>query len=693
MGTEPDRDNLTNGPAAAGAGTGSHKLRWLFGVLVLGALAAAVTWRARQLGNDPQVYFLSDDLGVEWIRADGPFSLSTYPFVPRETTFQYAFTTQAPVDDARLVLRAFRSGAVTFDGVVIDRGTWDTDLWKKPRAILLPRRLAAGPHLLKVTVTNIASHPCLWAHCRKLAIATGPGWDASTLSEPFEPAVPVTVIRLPDVAREFPSVSASFLKIAPWLAGIFLVSLAWTLSNSRTSCLASNRSPWKVTPSRVRWLLLAGWVVLGVNNMWRVPADVGFDIPQHYQYVEFISHYRALPLATDGWQMFQPPLFYLLADPWYSLCKSFLGEQAVDKLMRFLPLLCGLAQIEIVFRVARTVFPDKDDLQIIATTVGGLLPMQIYIAQFFGNEPLAGCLTAGLILLCFGLLVDPGKPRPVRFFVGLGVLWGLAVLSKLTPVLLAPLLALVVVWQGRQETPRLVPEPTNPRPKRNEIRTHPGTWGAGLIRTGIVFAAAAVTAGWFFIRNWVYLGKPVIFGGTPESAFLWWQDPGYRTWKQLDAFGTSFWHPVYAGTRGLWDSLYSSMWLDGSVSGTVATPDSVPWNLPWMEAGAWLAVVPMALMAVGVLFVGRRDLGRSRSALAFAIAAIVIYLAAIVDLYIRLPIYTTAKATYMVGLVPCFAVLAAAGAIPFLRWRLTRAVLFSALVCWAVAAYVAYFAV
>ncbi len=402
----------------------------------------------------------------------------------------------------------------------------------------------------------------------------------------------------------------------------------------------------------------------------------------------------SFPLATDGWQMFQPPLFYLVASPWYSVLKLLLDGETVVKMMRLLPLLSGLAQIEIVYRAARVVFPDKDDLQIIATTVGGLLPMQIYIAQVFGNEPLAGCLTAGLILLCFRLLVDPTKPQRFRFFLGLGVLWGLAVLSKLTPVLLAPLVAAAVIWQGRAETPRLAAESSDRRQNRKDLmRTDPGTWGAGLIRFGIVVAACSITAGWFFIRNWIYLGRPVIFGGTPESGFLWWQDPGYRTWKQLTAFGTSFWHPVYSGTRGVWDSLYSSLWLDSSVSGTVATPSSIPWNLSWMESGSWLALVPTGLMLAGLFSIWRKDMLRSRSAMLFAIAAILIYLAAILDLYVRLPIYSTAKATYMVGLVPCFAALAAAGASPFLRHRLLRALVLSSLTCWAVAAYVAYFVV
>ena len=75
----------------------------------------------------------------------------------------------------------------------------------------------------------------------------------------------------------------------------------------------------------------------------------------------------------------------------------------------------------------------------------------------------------------------------------------------------------------------------------------------------------------------------------------------------------------------------------------------------------------------------------------FALAAVLIYLAAIIDLYVRLPIYSTAKATYAVGLLPCYAVLIAAGTASFLRFRLPRALLFSGLTCWAVAAYATYF--
>jgi hypothetical protein len=133
------------------------------------------------------------------------------------------------------------------------------------------------------------------------------------------------------------------------------------------------------------------------------------------------------------------------------------------------------------------------------------------------------------------------------------------------------------------------------------------------------------------------------------------------------------------------------MWLDGLVIGSIATPARVPWNLRWMEAGAWLALVPMALLVSGALSPFRKDLRPSRTVVCFALAAVAIYLAAMIDVYVRMPIYSTAKATYTLGLVPCYGILAAAGGAPFMRYRWIRAPVFAALACWAVAAYAAYF--
>ena len=79
--------------------------------------------------------------------------------------------------------------------------------------------------------------------------------------------------------------------------------------------------------------------------------------------------------------------------------------------------------------------------------------------------------------------------------------------------------------------------------------------------------------------------------------------------------------------------------------------------------------------------------------LLFAAALVSCFVAALVDLWIRLPIYSTCKGTYLLGLSPAFGVLAAAGCEPLLRWRWTRVGLLTILGSWATAVHVAFWCV
>jgi len=74
-------------------------------------------------------------------------------------------------------------------------------------------------------------------------------------------------------------------------------------------------------------------------------------------------------------------------------------------------------------------------------------------------------------------------------------------------------------------------------------------------------------------------------------------------------------------------------------------------------------------------------------------AAILIFLMAMIDMYIACPVYSRTKASYTLGLLPCYAILIAAGAEPFLRHRIIRPFALAFFACWAFAAYAAYFVV
>jgi hypothetical protein len=248
--------------------------------------------------------------------------------------------------------------------------------------------------------------------------------------------------------------------------------------------------------------------------------------------------------------MNQAPLNYILSAPLYALLIKRLELPWVVQILRIIPIIAGLLQIEIVYRAAQLVFSQRKDLQIIAIVTGSLLPMHTYMCQVVGNEPLAGCFISLVVLFCMSLVMPAQKELRLRFFVLMGFVWGLALLSKMTAVLLAPVLIIVVLVHTRAVQ----------RPLKS-----------ALMPTVTVFGFSILTAGWYYFRNYIEFGNPFpLVVGALSGAQQWWHDPSYRTWLQVLSFGQSLSYPVYAGVKGFWDGVYSTLWLDGFNSGLIS---------------------------------------------------------------------------------------------------------------------------
>src|SRR6185436_11542733 len=128
------------------------------------------------------------------------------------------------------------------------------------------------------------------------------------------------------------------------------------------------------------------WSLVAVNDFFRLPSWFGMAYAGHVAYVKFIVERGALPLANDGWQMFQSPLYYALCAGIAALFGEWNG--LVIRMFRLIGIASALVQIEIAYRLARRVFPEREDLQKVAILVSGLLPMGLWVSQGVGNEPL-----------------------------------------------------------------------------------------------------------------------------------------------------------------------------------------------------------------------------------------------------------------------------------------------------------------
>ncbi|HQG64678.1 MAG TPA: glycosyltransferase family 39 protein [Smithella sp.] len=639
--------------------------------LVMLTLTAVIlllgVWRIMFYIHSPDVLLLMDRAGARWIRYDGGFVLEAKSSSRTANAFKYVFHTAGPVDNAVITLQALKKADVFFDGKKIYATDNPFEAWKQIHQIKLPFVVDAGAHEIIISVMSESSYPAVIAYSGTLPVRTGEGWLASADGQNWHPAVPASRIEQPASAQAFPSSFTALGAIWPYLAVIFFVTLAVSLWTSRDQNNVWKSFGAKLGPSQIRWLMLLSWAVLSVNNLFHLNYQVGTDAWGHIEYIDYIVTKGRLPLALEGWHMFQAPLNYVISAPLYALLIKWFDFPVVVKVMGIIPVICGLLQIEVVYRAARLVFQEKKHLQILTIIAGSLLPIHTYACQYVGNEPLAACLISYVILLCLNLIVPDQKERGDRYFLLLGLVWGLALLSKMTSLLLAPVLLLVIMFHTRFAGKSL----------KYSLRP-----------LGIVFVFAALTAGWYYLRNYLKLGNP--FAGVFElmQILQWWQDPSYRTLSHFLSFGQSLIYPVYAGVTSFWDMFYTTLWLDGLNSGML---DFIPWNENWMIAGALLAlpVTVFMLTGMGVAVLNRK--AEHRREVLFSAGMVVFFLAAMIDMYMVCPLYSRTKASYTLGLLPCWAMLIAAGAEPFLRHRIIRAVTVSLIACWAFAAYAAYF--
>ena len=610
---------------------------------------------------------LFSEKGATWIYIDRPFVMEAQR-EGEHVSYRKRFDIEHAPSAATLTIRSLGEPEVYLDGKRIPFVRSDTGRWKSTRIFDLSGLLAPGMHQINIRLFNKNGPAALLAYGAPLELATGPGWEASYDELLWTEAVPAGKKQEPELAGQFSGSGSAVISLFPLYVPLFLIVFLLTWRTSSPNGWKERIALFIYNPSSIRWLLLALWTILAFNNILKLPISIGMDIQEHYEYIEYVANTGRVPLAPQGWQMFQSPLYYLISallwkfplSRWFDLPTAML-------LLRIIPLLCGLLQIELAYRAARYAFPNRRDLQTWGTVIGGLLPMNLYISQVVGNEPLSGLLSAAAVVIGFHLLTSEREVIPDGSFVLLGTTLGLALLTKVSAVLLVPMAFMLIVYvlHKRQQPLRYI-----------------------LFRVLLVSGIIFVISGWYYIRNWIELGRPFV-GGWEVSG--WWQDPGYRTVSDFLSFGRSLSAPVYSAVQGFWDSLYSTLWLDGGLSGIGVYKYRPPWNYDLMISGSLLSLIPTAGILVGTAATLARPADKAYRVQLFSVLCVGIYVAALLYLYVTVPIWSTAKATYTLGLIPCYTVVCVTGLNYLSRNDLLRAAINGCLACWAVSVYCAYF--
>ena len=308
-----------------------------------------------------------------------------------------------------------------------------------------------------------------------------------------------------------------------------------------------------------RWglpALLLLFVILATVYNVATPIFEASDEVYHYPFVRYVATEHRLPVQDPGdiqlWRQegSQPPLYYLVsavATAWidardfdqrlvrnpqakigvplapdnknmvvHTPAEAFpyRGTTLAVHIIRFLSTLMGAGTVALTFFIVREVWPDSAFLPLVAAATVAFNPMYLFITASVNNDNLTVLLCSLALWQILRLLRRGATPRRV---IGIGVVVGLAILTKMSALGLVFLVAFAITvdaWRRRSSF---------------------WTWlGHGVLAAGLV----AAIGGWWYVRNWLLYDDPMGFSAwlaiagvrlsTPTPADLLAEFEGFR---------------------------------------------------------------------------------------------------------------------------------------------------------------------
>jgi hypothetical protein len=640
-----------SGASGTGASSGAkywQRGQWVGAVaLVVGSLGFLILRAGSEavpfISQDPARPWLQPPAGVsatlqQWGRADVPVA-----------RFVCHLTAQESGAPLTLRMRALGAFSVWLNGQALPGAAGDGSEWRRERDFVLA--LAPGANQIAIDIANRHGPPLLSARvvaakssARPCALAWVVEWEGNELG----PAMLADDTRVNPLAYTVETPGEALERAAAPLAAAFAFGAFGYLALGRVSrareLLANPRLGFGIAG--------LAWSFVFVDKFVEIPLRVGFDARHHLFYVDFLREQLAVPLATDGWSVYHPPLFYALAGFAQALGEALAAEAGAAIGLKLIPFLAGVGNIWIAAALCGRLFP-RSSAVAYALLFGAVLPMNLYTAAYFSNETFHTFVAGLAILLVVDLLLSE-RARSSQV-VALGVLLGVGLVTKFTALLVTAVggFFLLVKWLGVDGQPLLR--------------------CAG--RLVIVGGLASAIAGWFYVRNWMHFGDPLManWGAMPGPTLAWWQQPGFHTLTYFTGFGESLQHPYLSAFHSFWDSVYSTLWGDGGIAGRVAPLDRIAvWNYTLMSAGYWIAVPATGLIALGAgraLFAALRDPDpRRRAAFSFLLTFVYAVGFGLLYLALRLPYFAQGKASYGLVVAAPLALFFAMGSSACERW-------------------------
>lgn len=600
-----------------------HRAIWI--TAFAGVAISALAWVA---WNDPAINFLRRHRHAEWIVFPAAVDARAHWFASLDATFRREFTLVERPATARLSISAMRRADVKINGIRV-RFPPNRN-WKKIQNAEVADQLRTGTNVMEVHVFNHNGPPALWLTLSTdhLVLGSDQSWEASFAGSSWRHAAFAAAAKIPGPGNSIAGGKSTFDALKNlWPLLIVLIAIA---SVAAFLCsLSFKNSPASWPEKTVPVVLAVLWLLLFWNNSRLLPFHAGFDAKEHLKYINYIQEHRALPSPTEGWEMYQPPLYYLIAAASLSVFKLSINDAASIFFLRLIGAFLGIAQFVLVFFSLRLLLPAR--AAFVGLLLAAFLPMHLYLAHYVTNEMLAAALATTTLYLCLRLLRS--DPPHTSQFAWLGLALGAAMLTKTTDVLLLPVVIAAIAGQ---------------------LACRRAPLATSLRNLGLMLAICLAVCGWHYARIWLRFGTPLLGNWDVISGFTWWQDPGYRTAVDYFRFGRALVHPLFSGFVGFADGIYSTLWGDGLCGGKSNL--TLAWNQQPMIVGYLLALIPTVLILTGAAIALIRFARRPSSELFVLLGFSAVLGLGMIFMTLKVPSYAQAKAFYALSaLLPlCF---------------------------------------
>lgn len=615
------------------------------GAVVL--LLASVAGAACTIGWAERAYWIAHDDGAWWITAPQPPARLKAFRVRRESpvphVFERSFLLGEVPDEAVVRVRALRELALFVNGSRVPLEGRHERSWKRAVAVDLAPWLVPGRNRMRAEVVHRDGPAMLQVRGGDLGERLGTrsrGWRLQVGSRRMRPVVASDVRSYP-LRERLPSPAEELARRWPLLLGSLLAcGLPFLVPLPRTAWLSPRHAP------RLAFAAVAAfWAGLFASKALGLPLYVGFDAEAHLEYLDLLGEGLRVPRADEGWETFQPPLYYAAT----ALLRDAFGSEhgsSLDRgLVRLLPMLGGLASAWLAGATFRQLYPSDPKGAAVAVLAAGLLPMNVYMSVFASPEAVHAALLGAAVWTACAALAAPRASTASLAAVS-GIL-GVALLTKSTSGL--PVAALLVAALGF---------------KLWQIEGRPPA--RALAATAALTAGPLLLAGWFYARNAWLFGDPFVTNLNAQEEWGYWIPPGFHTADWFLGFGEVLSRPYLSAFASYWDGLYASFWGDGAISGRAAVEGSSPfWSYGAMAPVYLLALPATAVLAAGLVRTAADalrgpDRGR-RVALSMLLVLVFGMFALLWLLTLRMPYYPMPKAFYALPAVVPLGVVFARG--------------------------------